>query len=790
MLLLALATLCTLLCPPARAAPAASPPASHAPSLFETFDAHARAAESALRSRPDPDAAGSEASRLHDLRQLLAADREKAIALAARGSLELRVLNAQIDALGPLPEEGASEPKSVAEQRARLGDQLSAQMRPALALDAAEARAAVLVSELDARQKALTKQRLFTHDVSALDPRQWLRAARELGEVIANTAGRFQAFTAQKKDIALLRTMALALLVALATPALGFLGWTRLARRIEARREGSDTIAGKLGWTLLLDGAATLLFAIVLLVVLIATLVFLLPLMPRDLLKGILPALVGAGGLIAVGRWLGRGAVLSPFAQLRLITLPPAQAPRANRIMQRLTTLLAAILVLDALEANDALAPNLSHILSAILACWGAWLLWQLVSAFRAAQEAAPAQDPGAHEAIDFLTPISRLMRLFALTSFVAALIGYAMLARFLFSSTLITLALVGIAVYLHRSIALVTGLLGEGRLAPYRRALHFIPLATGFVLTVLVLPVIAVVWGFSGAEIADGVRLLRNGVELGEVRISIGDLVTFATVFVLGLFLTRWLQRFLRITVLPEFAMDAGAQAALLTFLGYLGITLAALVAIATTGLDLSNLAFVAGALSVGLGFGLQSVVENFTSGILLLLERPVKVGDWIEVGGHSGIVRKISVRSTHIETFDRHQIIVPNSQLISGVVHNRTFTGGPSRIEVAVGVAYGTDLETARALLLAIAREDEGVLAFPEPSVILERFGDSAIDLRMYAFVHAASEGLSTSSRLNFALARRFQEEGIAIPFPQRDLHVRTVPEGWPPAQPATAS
>lgn len=547
---------------------------------------------------------------------------------------------------------------------------------------------------------------------------------------------------------------------------------------------GATSITSKLAWTLALDASATVVFAIILAICVTTALLILLPLMPKDIVEGIVPSLIGAGGLIAVGRWLGRGAVLSPFPQLRLISLPEEDGESANRTIQRLTILLALISVLSSLENHGAVGTNVSHVLSAILAVIGAWLLWHLSSAFQKARIEANAQkNVASHEAIDFATPISRLMRLFGAASVLAALVGYAMLARFLFASTLISLAVIGIAIYFHRSIALVTGLLATGKLHAYRRALHFVPLAAGFLLTLLVLPIIAMIWGFSGAEISDGILLLRNGVDLGEVRLSIGDVATFAAVFFLGFFITRWLQRFLKVTVLPEFAMDAGAEAALLTFLGYLGITLAALIAIATTGLDLSNLAFVAGALSVGVGFGLQSVVENFTSGILLLVERPVKVGDWIEVGDNSGIVRKIAVRSTHIETFDRHQIIVPNSQLIAGVVKNRSFSSGPSRVVVPIGVAYGTDLERVRDVLLDIAAKDEGVLAYPEPVVIMTGFGDSSLDLRLQAFASDAIEAFQAGSRMNFTIARRFAQEDIDIPFPQRDLHVRTVPENMAP-------
>ena len=204
----------------------------------------------------------------------------------------------------------------------------------------------------------------------------------------------------------------------------------------------------------------------------------------------------------------------------------------------------------------------------------------------------------------------------------------------------------------------------------------------------------------------------------------------------------------------------------------------------LSAAGFDFGNVAIIAGALSVGIGFGLQNIVNNFVSGLILLFERPIRKGDWIEVGGTEGVVKDIQIRSTVIQTFDRSDVIVPNSELISGQVTNWVLSSQSGRAVIPVGVAYGTDTEKVRTILMAIAEENTDVVkagSMPKPIVLFRAFGDSSLDFELRVFLHNVDNRLSIISDINFAIDKAFREEDIEIPFPQRDLHVKSLPENF---------
>ena len=283
--------------------------------------------------------------------------------------------------------------------------------------------------------------------------------------------------------------------------------------------------------------------------------------------------------------------------------------------------------------------------------------------------------------------------------------------------------------------------------------------------------------WGVRSSKLFNSLEAAFFGIQIGDMRFSLSAVLIALAIFVAGIIATRSIQRWTETSLLPSTKLDIGLKTSIRTAIGYVGVIIAGMIAFSYAGLDLQNVAIVAGALSVGIGFGLQSIVNNFVSGLILLAERPIKVGDWIVVGDEQGYVRRINVRATEIETFDRASVIVPNSDLISGVVKNWMHNNATGRIIVGVGVAYGCDVDKVRDILLDAAREHSMVLAYPAPGAFFMGFGDSSLDFELRCYLSDINYALSTSSDLRYTIYRQLGEAGIEIPFPQRDINLRDI-------------
>jgi small-conductance mechanosensitive channel len=284
--------------------------------------------------------------------------------------------------------------------------------------------------------------------------------------------------------------------------------------------------------------------------------------------------------------------------------------------------------------------------------------------------------------------------------------------------------------------------------------------------------------WDRSGFLVSQLVQFLQLTVTVGSLRLSVkGVLLGLAFIFVTYL-VTRIGRPLLDEKILEKRKLERGLKDSILTIASYLTWGLGLVLVLGSLGVNTTSLAVVFGALSIGIGFGLQNIFNNFISGLILLFERPIQVGDYVEVGGLWAEVKKITVRATVVQTFDNASVIIPNSEFISQRVTNWSFKDKRMRRNLEIGVAYGSDIELVQTTLLDIALESAGVLQDPSPDVIFIDHADSALIFRLRIWVHV-DDYFKVPSRIRSEIDRRFRQLGIEIAFPQRDLHIRTLPK-----------
>jgi small-conductance mechanosensitive channel len=477
--------------------------------------------------------------------------------------------------------------------------------------------------------------------------------------------------------------------------------------------------------------------------------------------------------------------ILSPAApNWRLTGFDAARARTASRLILAIVIIVGAKAVLVAITHAAGEATSAGRLATGIAAVIVGALVFVLC--LPASKPAAPAAD----EAKKSIWPGLRFIgRIFGVAVGAAAVAGHVNLADFaatrVYYLALIAALLWFLRAALREAIGFADRRLKFGRTGADAGDFNFwIGLGVDAVLVLAAAPALFLLAGFEADAVRGMFARAFAGFRIGGVVISLTDIVLAILAFVAILGGTRLVQSGLQRGPLAHSRMDAGAQNSLVTLLGYVGLVIAGATALSIAGVDLSNLALIAGALSVGIGFGLQSVVNNFVSGLILLFERPVKVGDWIVTQSGEGIVKKISVRSTEIETFDRSSIIIPNSELIASTVTNWTHKNNMGRVRIPVGVAYGSDPERVREVLLKCADENPLVVRFPEPFVTWEAFGASSLDFELRCFLADIGKGLQARTELRFAIYKAFKENGIEIPFPQQDVHVRSWMGSEPPA------
>ena len=363
---------------------------------------------------------------------------------------------------------------------------------------------------------------------------------------------------------------------------------------------------------------------------------------------------------------------------------------------------------------------------------------------------------------------------------------GYVGLARFASTQIVLTgavLALIYIGLLSGKAIskrgAFNETLLGQRLAERYRFGeigLDQSGLVVGLGIYVIALalgiPLILITWGFQLTDIESWVVSFFTEFRIGSISISIVGIFGGLLLFALGYIVTHWAQKWIDGNVLARSHVDIGVRNSVKTGIGYLGVGLAAIIGVSAAGINLSNLALVASALSVGIGFGLQNIVSNFVSGLILLVERPFKVGDHVVTGTTEGIVKRISVRATEIETFRQQAIVVPNSDLINAPVGNWTLKNRIQRQEIKVSVSYDSDPEKVIAILLNIVAEVPQILRNPGPHVDFLAFGGSSLDFELRFHLADMSEGISIRNAIRIEILKQFREQGVEIPYPRSEV------------------
>ncbi|MEM7764707.1 MAG: mechanosensitive ion channel domain-containing protein [Pseudomonadota bacterium] len=296
-------------------------------------------------------------------------------------------------------------------------------------------------------------------------------------------------------------------------------------------------------------------------------------------------------------------------------------------------------------------------------------------------------------------------------------------------------------------------------------------------------------VWDSSGVQLDQLRSLAVEGKKIGEIELVPLQLVYGILSFSLLIALTGWVKRLIDKRWLRHMNMDRGARDAMVTLSGYIGFVIAILIGLNVAGINLGGLALIGGGLALGIGFGLQAIASNFVSGLILLFERPIKAGDFVTVGETEGFVRRIRIRATDIETLDNQNVLVPNSELVSGRVTNWVLRNPQGRLRIRVGVAYGSDIELVRSIMEQVGREHEDVISdggAPAPRALFMGFGDSSLDFELRVRVRRIEKRFSVISDINFKLEKAFRDHNITVPFPQRDLHLISLPESQNPLSP----
>ncbi|MFQ5773461.1 MAG: mechanosensitive ion channel domain-containing protein [Kiloniellaceae bacterium] len=732
------------------------------------------------------------AARAKTLKENLSAVEAEARAIKQNAQSAVDPLRVQLEALGPPPAEGEQpELAEIAEQRRKIEEDVASYQARIKQADLAITRAKELGEQIAARTLERSIELLFRSYPLPVAPGTIATAVPDSVKILTLLARSpldwWWSLTPDQRERVVLYRIAVIVILAFA------IGWG--LRRALLRWFGRDPAIQRPTYARRLSGAIGEGVAYGIVPALILAGFLFRALSDASIVSGLFAHVIATfcGVMIMFTlAWALPRAVLAPeLPAWRLVPIAPHNA----RAISRRVTYLAGVFAIDlflvvssrGLVISDELISLYTLLTNTLEAAGILALIQGDLWAWEDEEPGAAEEEAGARRGgWNIWTTLRRATGLVAVAVVLTALAGYANLSRYLTESLVISGMAVGILFLLRGlgreliGVALRSTLLQVRLAVPHKtrtRYKFWLRAVLDLVINVGGVILVLVIWGVPPRDILAWSAGVLKGFKIGSVTISLTDIFIAILVFLAAMAVTRAAQRLLTERVFPQTDLDPGVRHSLSAGLGYLGLALAAVLAVSAVGLDLSNIALIAGALSVGIGFGLQNVVNNFVSGLILLIERPIKVGDWIVVGAHEGTVKRINVRATEIETFQRASVIVPNSELIAGAVTNWTHKDRYGRIEVPVGVAYGSDVERVMAILNECLKANKGILAWPEPYVLFRGFGESSLDFEARGYLGNIELRNLVISDLCVAIERALREAGIEIPFPQRDLHIKTV-------------
>ena len=727
---------------------------------FTAWEAMAVRAENTLQDPSKSSAA------LDQLRAQLVDWRATLLDAQSTNSARIATLGTQITALGAPPADGAAESKDIAKRRTALTDQMVRLQAPGIGADEAYRRADGLIREIDRVQRERQADQLLQLWPMPINPANWPAALGALSDTVV-AIGRETATLSAQPGVQAALGDNLPVVLALLVLAIAILWRGRLwIDRLTYQLQNRASVRGRRIWAFL---ASLGQIVVPLAGVMLLSLALMLTGVFGPIGGGIVDYLPNIGISLFGAVWLGgRLFPVGPRPDAALQLTPDDRAE--GRFLSR-----GFGLVLGLETLRVAIVAQLEMPVAAIAVLAFPFILVAGVLLLRTGQFMArhmarePVSEEGRSYGLRLISVLARAAMVVGVVAPVLGAVGYVSAAAALVFPAVMSLGLIALLLVLQQLVSDIYAMIMRREDQPDGEAL--VPVLVGFGLTLGTIPLFALIWGARTADLTELWTRFREGFQLGNARISPTDFLFFAVVFGIGYTLTRMFQGALKSTILPRTGLDQGAQNATVSGVGYVGIFLAALIAINSAGIDLSGLAIVAGALSVGIGFGLQNIVSNFVSGIILLIERPVSEGDWIEVGTTSGIVKSISVRSTRIQTFDRSDVIVPNSDLIAGRVTNWTRFNRSGRLIVPVAVPFTTDSRRVEVILREIAESQPLAVLTPPPVIALIGFGAETMNFEIRVILRDVYFQVQVRSEINHRIAERFAAEGILQSNAHRD-------------------